>query len=87
MGVAKIMIKTDSGLEEQRPVFTCDCGCKSFDLKESKLMEVDFSIEGAIQGHPHLRHNILTGGYNFNCRGCGELVPAVMANEMFAEVL
>ncbi len=50
--------------------FKCDCGCMKFILIQKQETSVDFSREGAIEGHPF----ISTLGLHFvsiECFSCG----------------
>lgn len=66
--------------------FSCTCGSRQFTLVRRHYTEVDFSQEGAIEGHPFIRD---AGGRfdSFICFNCGEEVPGEQAQEMLGEVL
>jgi len=66
--------------------FSCICGCKQFTLVKRKYTEVDFSQEGAIEGHPFIRN----AGELFDsllCFECGEAVSDEQAQEMLKEII
>lgn len=67
--------------------FSCPaCGCQRFTLVRRTHTDVDFSKEGAIEGHPFLS----SAGERFDgflCYECGTPVPAKQANEMLREVI
>lgn len=86
---------TMKGLEDDGTVicgrrpkqFKCpECGSQNFTLARRVLTEVDFSCEGAVEGHPFLR-NVSKVFDGFVCSGCGEDVPEEQAQEMFQEVM
>lgn len=67
--------------------FSCPkCGSKEFTLVRRQLTAVDFSQEGAIEGHPFLRQS--SNQFEcFLCADCGEEVPEEQAQEMLIEVV
>lgn len=69
--------------------FKCpNCGCQNFTLAQRTLMEVDFSREGAIEGHPFLgTRSRVEGEFDFVCFDCCETVPDEQAKEMLKEVI
>ncbi len=66
--------------------FSCVCGFSQFILIERRYTGVDFSQEGAIEGHPYIQdsRNIFD---SFVCSKCGEKVPDREAQEMRKEVI
>ena len=66
--------------------FSCVCGSRNFTLHWKTMTEVDFSQEGAVEGHPFLR-NVEERFDSFICFECGEEVPEEQAQEMLKEVL
>lgn len=66
--------------------FNCTCGSKQFTLVRRTYTEVDFSQEGAIEGHPFIRSagELFDG---FVCYECGAVVPDDQAQEMLKEVI
>ena len=67
--------------------FSCPkCGCEKFTLVRETYLGVDFSQEGAIEGHP-----LISSGANkfscFQCCGCKEKVPPEQAEKMLKEVI
>lgn len=66
--------------------FSCACGCKHFRLINHTLTLVDFSREGAIEGHPHIR-NAGTRFVSLTCTNCGATVPDEQAQEMLVEII
>ena len=66
--------------------FSCSCGSKKFVLVQTSGTLVDFSQEGAIEGHPRL-NTIGTDSYLFKCDSCGVTVPYGQAREMRSEVI
>lgn len=62
------------------------CGCWRLILVRCSGTLVDFSKEGAIEGHPFLE-NIGEESYLFKCDGCGTRVPDEQAQEMLKEVI
>lgn len=67
--------------------FCCPgCGCSRFTLVRRNLTDVDFSQEGAIEGHPF----IMDAGsifIHFLCYECGKEVPTEQAEKMLKEVV
>lgn len=69
--------------------FSCPkpgCGCSRFTLVRRTFADVDFSQEGAIEGHPL----ISDAGNRFDsflCYECGEEVPTEQAEKMLKEVI
>lgn len=69
--------------------FTCPkdgCDSKQFVLATIKQTLVDFSREGAVEGHPFLEHLSTTSGDIF-CYECEEKVPSDMRQEMSKEIV
>ena len=69
--------------------FTCPKeGCEShkFVLVTTRQTLVDFSREGAIEGHPFLEHLSTSSGVIF-CYECEERIPHDMAQEIAREVI
>lgn len=67
-------------------VFSCVCGSKQFTLVKRTYTVVDFSQEGAVEGHPFIRSSGELFN-NFLCYECGAEVPDEQAQEMFKEVV
>lgn len=66
--------------------FSCMCGCKNFTLHRRTMVEVDFSQEGAIEGHPFIG-SVSSKFESFLCFACGAEVPDKQAQEMIKEVV
>lgn len=67
--------------------FSCPkCGCERFTLVRETYLGVDFSQEGAVEGHP-----LISSGGNkfssFQCTHCREEVPTEQAEKMLKEVI
>ncbi len=62
------------------------CVSKVFILTRINQMLVDFSMEGAIEGHPHLQSMPNTGGSLF-CGLCHARVPLDMTKEMIEQII
>jgi len=71
--------------------FSCPkCGCKRFTLVKKNFIDVDFSQEGAIKGHPAISRHLVeqdSGFEYFLCYECGEEVPTEQGEKMFVEVI
>ena len=74
--------------------FQCpECSCQLFALVSETVVGVDFSREGAIEGHPFISNRHLfvsrTSGHFklFVCTGCNKAVPDEQAQEMIKEVI
>lgn len=67
--------------------FGCpQCGSKQFVLVRNSGTLVDFSREGAVEGHPFLK-NVGEESCLFKCDRCGTTVPDEQAQEMLKEVI
>ncbi len=62
------------------------CGSKQFVLTTTKQTLVDFTQEGAIEGHPHLEHISTSTGTIFCCE-CQARLPLNMTKEMLKEII
>ena len=67
--------------------FKCDCGCLKFILTQKQETSVDFSREGAIEGHPF----ITTLGLHFvsiECFSCGaHVTDSLEMQQMLEEIV
>ncbi len=66
--------------------WTCICGSRVFVLTGLKSILVDFSKEGAINGHPYLT-GVTTGKSVLVCNSCHTKIPYVAASEMLKEII
>jgi len=67
--------------------FVCpNCGSKQFTLVKKRYTEVDFSQEGAVEGHPFL-HSTREEFNSFICAKCGGVIHEEQSQEMLREVL
>lgn len=66
--------------------WTCICGSKLFSLVKQEATIVDYSAEGAIEGHPHISRGSV-GMPVFVCVRCHTQVPDMVAEEMIKEVI
>lgn len=69
--------------------FSCPlCGCKRFLMHRHLKLLVDFSREGAVEGHPFLEGpEQQSQPTYFSCAECQAVVPNEMSTEMQKEVL
>ena len=67
--------------------FNCpDCGSRSFTMVHRRYTDVNFSQEGAIEGHPEL-HSAGEVFDSFFCNDCACSIPGEQAQEMLEEVI
>lgn len=70
-------------------VFICPkkgCGSNQFILATIKQTLVDFSQEGAVEGHPRLEY-LSTSTASVFCQKCQKRVPLDMLQEIIKEVV
>lgn len=70
-------------------VFTCPekkCDSNEFVISTIQQTHVDFTREGAVEGHPFITNLSSQGGSVF-CYRCQKRIPIDMANEIVAEAI
>ncbi len=67
-------------------VWTCICGSKVFMFTRLETLAVDFSQEGAIEGHPHISKGGLSKS-SLVCAKCHTKVPDIAADERLKEII
>lgn len=66
--------------------WTCICGSTRFSRTRQETTIVDFSREGAIEGHP-LLEQIAPGNALIQCTQCGSYPPNEVQKEMLKEIV
>ena len=67
--------------------FKCECGSKEFILFQQKETLVDFSREGAVEGHPYLT-SVGIHATSMECFSCGaKVTDSVTFQEMLSEIV
>ena len=67
--------------------FKCKCDSKEFILFQQKETLVDFSREGAVEGHPYLT-SLSLHATSIECYSCGaKVTDSVTFQEMLREIV